>query len=245
MKWRRRSEFATAAESNSRFRSQVTAVKSGLILVIDEDTRSRQCLRSILTANGYEVQEADSPKHGRECLSRACADLVILEANLTASTGRARAWRKFAAKSQVALIAIGKRNSEQEEVAALEAGVDDYIRKPFSTPRLLARIAAVLRRRIHKSTGKKEKVVVQLEDRQIDLGTHCISSNGRQIRLTPIDAGKPRNGALGSRRSAGAMRLMRGPAADRLFASLEIALPRLPLWPGLWAWTFADPAQHS
>jgi two-component system KDP operon response regulator KdpE len=163
----------------------VTAVKSGLILVIDEDTRSRQCLRSILTANGYEVQEADSPEHGRECLSRACADLVILEANLTANTGRARAWRKFAAKSQVALIAVGKRNSEQEEVAALEAGVDDYIRKPFSTPRLLARIAAVLRRRIHKSAGKKEKVVVQLEDRQIDLGTHCISSNGRQIRLTP------------------------------------------------------------
>jgi two-component system KDP operon response regulator KdpE len=162
----------------------VTAVKSGLILIIDEDSWSRQCLRSILTAGGYEVQDADSLEHGRECLSRACADLVILEASLAANTGKARAWRKFAAKSQVALIAVGKRNSEQEEISALESGVDDYIGTPFSAPRLLARVAAVLRR-IPKSAGKKEQVVVQLEDRQIDLGSHHISSNGRQIRLTP------------------------------------------------------------
>ena len=159
-------------------------MKSGRILVVDEDTQSRQCLRSILTASGYEVQEAHNPEHARECLSRAGADLVILEANLAANTIRTRAWRNIAPKSQVALIAVGTRNSEQEEVAALEAGVDDYIRKPFSAPHLLARIAAVLRR-IPKSVGKKEKVVVQLEDCQIDLGTRRVSSNGRQIRLTP------------------------------------------------------------
>ena len=153
-------------------------MKSGLILVIDEDTRSRQCLRAMLTAGGYEVQEADSPEHGQECLRRTSADLVILEADFTT------AWRKLAVKSQAALIAVGRRNSEQEEVAALEAGVDDYIRKPFSAPRLLARIAAVLRR-TPKSTGRKEKVLVQLEDRLIDLGTRRISANGCQIRLTP------------------------------------------------------------
>ena len=159
-------------------------MKSGRILVIDEDVRSRRGLRSILTASGYRVQEADSPEHGQECLSRAGADLVILEANLAAKTVRTKAWRKIAPKSQVALIAFGTRNSEQEEIAALDAGVDDYLRRPFSAPRLLARIAAVLRRR-PKSAGNKEKVVVQLDDRQVDLGTHCISSSGRQIRLTP------------------------------------------------------------
>ncbi len=159
-------------------------MKSGLILVVDEDTRSRQYLRSILTASGYDVQEAQSPDDARECLSQARADLVILEANVAANTVGTKAWRNIAVKSHVALIAVGTRNSEREEVAALEAGVDDYIRKPFSAPRLLARIAAVLRR-FPKSTIKKEKVVIQLEDRQIDLGTHRISSNGRQIRLTP------------------------------------------------------------
>ena len=159
-------------------------MKSGRILVIDEDTRSRQSLRSILTASGYRVQEADNPEHGRECLSRAGADLVILEANLAAKTVRTKAWRKIAPQSHVALIAFGTRNSEQEEIAALDAGVDDYLRKPFSAPRLLARIAAVLRRR-PKSAGNTEKIMVQLEDRQIDLGTHRITSNGRQTRLTP------------------------------------------------------------
>ncbi|MBZ5636635.1 MAG: response regulator transcription factor [Acidobacteriia bacterium] len=159
-------------------------MKSGRILVVDADTHSRQCLRSILTASGYEVQEADSPDHGLKCLSRGGADLVILEANLAAKTVRTRAWRKIAPKTQVALIAFGTRNSEQEEIAALDAGVDDYLKKPFSAARLLARIAAVLRR-IPKSTGTTEKAVVQLEDRQIDLGTRRISSNGCQIRLTP------------------------------------------------------------
>lgn len=159
-------------------------MKSGLILVIDEDYRSRQCLRTILTAGGYEVQDAESAEQGRELLNRACADLVILEASLAANTGGAKAWRKISTKSRVALIAVGTCNSEQEEISALEAGVDDYIGTPFSAPRLLARVAAVLRR-TPKSPGKKEQVVVQLEDRQIDLGSHHISSNGRQIRLTP------------------------------------------------------------
>jgi two-component system KDP operon response regulator KdpE len=137
----------------------------------------------MLAAGGYEVQEAASAEHAEELLSRACADLVILDAKLTPAA-KSRACQRIRAKSDIALIVIGERGSEQGEVAALDAGADDYLGKPLSAPRLLARIGAVLRR-VANSTRKSQAPVVHLEDCEIDLTARRIRSRGRQIRLTP------------------------------------------------------------
>jgi two-component system KDP operon response regulator KdpE len=160
-------------------------VHSEHILVVDEDSRSRQLLRSILAAGGYEVEEARDADHAQECLHRTAAEIVIVDAASTA-LDELNAWRKASATPNLALIAIGTRSSEQEEVDALEAGADDYIKRPLSAPRLLARIGAVLRR-VVKSAPKTEPAVVHLENCEIDLKARRINSRGRQIRLTPTE----------------------------------------------------------
>ena len=159
-------------------------MKPARILLVDEDDRLRYSLRSMLVEGGYEVEEARTPEHAQECLNKTCADVVMLDAKLTTS-GDSRAWRKIRAKPDIALIAIATRDSEQEEVAALNAGVDDYIHKPFSAPRLLARLGAILRRAGKSSIDRRKPPVVRLENCEIDLRARRVYSRGRQIRLTP------------------------------------------------------------
>jgi len=101
--------------------------------------------------------------------------------------GGLEACRAIRSGSEVSIIMLTVRDSEQDKVAALDAGADDYITKPFSTPELLARIRAALRRMPSSAEGGSQSV--HLDDIEINLATRRVISSGREIRLTPKEFG--------------------------------------------------------
>jgi len=153
------------------------------ILIVDDEPQSRRALRSILAALRYEVHVARSAEQALQCLQCNRIDLIILASNLSGS-GRIKTCTEVRSISEAALIILAKLDSEEEKIAALDAGADDYITKPYSTPELLARIRVVLRR-LPRSAIIWEQDPVRLDGRQISLATRRVISQSRQIRLTP------------------------------------------------------------
>src|SRR5579871_5987366 len=102
-------------------------------------------MRSTLSAHGYQVNDARSGEEGLQALRDSNYDLVLLDMNMPGMGGM-EACRLIRPASEIAIIMLTVNNSERHKVDALDAGADDYITKPFSTPELLARIRATLRR---------------------------------------------------------------------------------------------------
>ncbi len=120
-------------------------MSAGRILVVDDEPQIRRIMRMTLTTAGYEVEDA---KTGEEALGKARdyrPDLVLLDINMPGMGGLA-ACRALRADPNVAIVMLTVHNTEAAKVEALDAGADDFVSKPFSTPELLARIRAVLRR---------------------------------------------------------------------------------------------------
>lgn len=120
-------------------------MSGGRILVIDDDPQIRRVMRSTLTAHGYQVNDARSGEEGLQVLRNSSCDLVLLDMNMPGMGGM-ETCRLIRASSETAIIMLTVNNTERQKVDALDAGADDYITKPFSTPELLARIRASLRR---------------------------------------------------------------------------------------------------
>ncbi len=120
-------------------------LSAGRILVVDDEPQIRRTMRTTLTGAGYEVDDA---KTGEEALGKLRdfrPDLVLLDMNMPGMGGLATC-REIRADTGVAVIMLTVRNTEADKVASLDAGADDFVSKPFSTPELLARIRAALRR---------------------------------------------------------------------------------------------------
>jgi two-component system KDP operon response regulator KdpE len=157
-------------------------MSAGRILVVDDEPQIRRVLRATLTDQGYEVQDARSGDDALLAMRESRFDLVLLDMNMP-GLGGLETCRAIRASSEVAIIMLTVHNLEKEKVAALDAGADDYVTKPFSTPELLARVRAALRRVPASPEGGPESV--HLEDLEINLATRRVISKGREIRLTP------------------------------------------------------------
>ena len=157
-------------------------MSAGRILVVDDEPQIRRVLRTTLTARGYEVHGARTGEDALESLRDSRFDLVLLDMNMPGMGGM-ETCREIRANSEVAIIMLTVRDSEHDKVAALDAGADDYITKPFGTPELLARIRAALRRLPTSAEGGPESY--RLEEIEINLATRRVISKGREIRLTP------------------------------------------------------------
>ena len=120
-------------------------MSAGKILVVDDDPQIRRVMRSTLSTHGYEIDDARSGEDGLQELRNSSYDLVLLDMNMPGMGGM-EACRLIRSSSEVAIIMLTVNNTERQKVEALDAGADDYITKPFSTPELLARIRATLRR---------------------------------------------------------------------------------------------------
>ena len=119
-------------------------MSAGRILVVDDEPQIRRIMRVTLTGAGYEVDDA---KTGEEALVKVREfrpDLVLLDINMPGMGGLA-ACKAIRADANVAIIMLTVHNAESDKVEALDAGADDFVTKPFSTPELLARIRAALR----------------------------------------------------------------------------------------------------
>jgi two-component system KDP operon response regulator KdpE len=151
------------------------------ILVVDDEPQMRRALRASLYAHGHEVVEAASGEEALRKLDAQPCDFVLLDLNMPGVGGMA-ACRSIRAGFDVPIIVVSIRNSEQDKVAALQAGADDYVTKPIGVPELLARVEAVARR---KPAIREHKKVLVLDRVKIDFETYKVMAPDREEHLTP------------------------------------------------------------
>src|SRR6202023_4218340 len=115
------------------------------ILVVDDEAQIRRVLRATLSRNGYEVIEAKSGQEAIEMVVTERPELILLDVNMPGMSGL-EACNKIRMSFDGPIIMVTVRNAERDKIAALDAGADDYVVKPFLIGELLARIRAALRR---------------------------------------------------------------------------------------------------
>jgi len=156
-------------------------LSGGHIIVVDDQPKIRRFMRTTLVAEGYEVDEAKTGEEALESIRELRPDLVVLDMNMPGMGGLA-ACREIRRDSDVAIVMLTVRNSEEDKVAALDAGADDFVTKPFSTPELMARIRAALRR-VPSAQPSPNKV--RLGEIVIDFDERTVSREGVRTHLTP------------------------------------------------------------
>lgn len=157
-------------------------MSAGRILIVDDDPQLRRVLKMTLADEGYEVEDARTGEEAQEILRTSRYDLMLLDMNMP-GMGGFETCKAVRAVSDLAIIMLTVRNTEQDKVAALDAGADDFITKPFSMPELLARIRAALRRApLPPGSGPQRLVLGKTE---IDFQTRRVVTRGKEVRLTP------------------------------------------------------------
>ncbi len=152
------------------------------VLVVDDETSIRRYLRAALTAQNLTVYEAAD---GQEALNAVLAhrpDLIILDLGLPDIDGievtrRLREW------SQTPIIILSVREAEQDKIAALDAGADDYLTKPFGTGELMARMRVVMRRQINSTN----EPIFTTGGLTLDFSHRLVTVNEKEIQLTPTE----------------------------------------------------------
>jgi two-component system, OmpR family, KDP operon response regulator KdpE len=153
------------------------------ILVVDDDRALRRALQVNLRAHGYEVVLAEDGRSALAKASRELPDAVVLDLGLPDLDGTEvldglRGW------TEVPVVVLSARGSQDDKVLALDAGADDYVTKPFGMDELLARLRASLRRATHED----EAPVVETESFSIDLAAKEVrGADGEPVRLTPTE----------------------------------------------------------
>jgi two-component system, OmpR family, KDP operon response regulator KdpE len=154
----------------------------GRVLVIDDDPQIRRAMKMTLSTHGYEVADARTGEEGLTELRSGAYDLVLLDMNMP-GMGGIETCRLVRSSSEVAIIMLTVNNTEKDKVEALDAGADDYVTKPFSTPELLARIRAALRRLPHPDRAELQPLKAQ--GVEIDLSSRQVTVGGRSASLSP------------------------------------------------------------
>jgi two-component system phosphate regulon response regulator PhoB len=155
------------------------------ILVVDDDPAIREMLQPALRGAGFTVREAGSATEARRSIEADPPDLILLDWMLPGQSGYEFARALFMDTSQPAIpvIMLTARGQVEDKVAALEAGADDYVSKPFSISELLARIHAVLRR----TTPDTDEEVHGFGELQLDPTSHRVSIRGVALELAPME----------------------------------------------------------
>jgi two-component system KDP operon response regulator KdpE len=150
------------------------------ILVVDDEPQIRRVMRSTLSIHGYVIIEASNGEDAIESVRKHRPDLVLLDVNMP-GIGGLEACREIRRASDAPIIMLTVRNAERDKVAALDAGADDYVVKPFGIEELLARIRAALRR---YSPGDTIPPFAS-KDVTIDFESRELTVRGRAVHLTP------------------------------------------------------------
>jgi two-component system KDP operon response regulator KdpE len=153
-----------------------------VVLVIDDEVQIRRLLRVTLEANGYRVLDAATGSDGIVEAAQRKPDAVVLDLGLPDLDGltvlkRLREW------SRVPVLVLTVRDADDEKVAALDSGADDYVTKPFSTAELLARLRVALRH----AQPQPENAVFRSGDLEVDLSSRRIAVRGKEVKLTPTE----------------------------------------------------------
>ncbi|MBW5446295.1 response regulator [Cohnella sp. CFH 77786] len=152
------------------------------ILIVDDEPQIRKLLKVTLHAHRYEILEAGSGEEGVLQASTMHPDLILLDLGLPDIPGmdvlgRVREW------SGVPIIVLTAKDREEDKIAALDGGADDYVTKPFGMGELVARIRVALR---HVAKSENEPVL-QFGELMIDLAGRAVTLNGERVKLTPTE----------------------------------------------------------
>jgi two-component system, OmpR family, KDP operon response regulator KdpE len=153
------------------------------VLIVDDEPQIARALRVALSSRGYEVQTAGNGETALDLVASAPPDVVLLDLGLPGIDGvevvrRLRGW------SRVPIIVVSVREAQSDKVAALDAGADDYLTKPFGMDELLARIRAALRRAGPDGPGD---AVARFGDIEVDLTKRLVRRGGESVHLTPTE----------------------------------------------------------
>jgi two-component system, OmpR family, KDP operon response regulator KdpE len=151
------------------------------ILVVDDEPQITRILRRSLAAHDFEVRTADDGETAMEAFKEFHPDLVITDLQMP-EMGGLELCRTIRAISQVPIIVLSVKGEEATKVAALDAGADDYVSKPFGMDELLARVRAALRR---APADQGEGMRIELGDFLMDLETYSVTVRGNPVHLTP------------------------------------------------------------
>ena len=152
------------------------------ILIVDDEQSVRRFLTTTLTSQGYKIEEAVT---GQEALIKATSmqpDLIILDLGLPDIDG-IEVTRQMRQQTRIPIIILSVRGSEADKIAALDAGADDYLTKPFSAGELLARIRVAWR---HTSQADEDSIFNNGQ-LSVDLGKRTVQVSGESIQLTPTE----------------------------------------------------------
>lgn len=152
------------------------------VLVVDDEPAIRRFLKTVLAAHGYVVFEA---QNGQEALSQVVAqrpDVVVLDLGLPDIDG-VEVTRLLREWTPLPIVILSVRDREEDKIAALDAGADDYLTKPFGSGELMARLRAALRRGAQSSVGP----IFSADDLKVDLAKRVVTLAGDEIQLTPTE----------------------------------------------------------
>jgi two-component system, OmpR family, KDP operon response regulator KdpE len=156
-----------------------------LVLLVEDEPQMRRFLRALLDSHGYRAVEAET---ARDAIAQATAhapELVLLDLGLPDGDGidvtrRLREW------SRAPIIVISARGREDDKIAALDAGADDYLTKPFGAGELLARLRVALRHSTQSASGASNPVL-DMGDVRVDLARRQVTRGGEEVHLTPLE----------------------------------------------------------
>jgi two-component system, OmpR family, KDP operon response regulator KdpE len=154
-------------------------MSEALVLVVDDEPQILRALQTNLRGAGYEVVTAASAQEALGAAAMRPPDAVILDLVLPDGSGTDVA-RELRARSEAPILVLSVIGDEAEKVAALDAGADDYVEKPFGIDELLARLRALLRR-----AGPSTEPVLEIGGLLIDLDKRLVTLDGRRVQLTP------------------------------------------------------------
>lgn len=153
------------------------------VLVVDDEPQILRALRAILVSRGFEVMEAASRAEAMDALLAHTPDLIVLDLSLPDADG-IDLCAEFRTWLTVPILVLSVRSDESDKIAALEAGADDYVTKPFLAGELVARVHALLRRTAAETTPTLQLVQGDLT---VDLAHHQVLVKDQSVALTPIE----------------------------------------------------------
>ena len=169
-------------------------MSSPVAVVIEDEPQIRRFVRAALEAEGWQVFEADTKQRGLTEAGTRKPDLLVLDLGLPDGDGLdlirdVRSW------SSVPIVVLSARSDEADKIAALDAGADDYLSKPFGVGELLARVRANLRRQraispdgsVAGGTGVGDDATFRFGDVEVDRVARLVRRKGAEVHLTPIE----------------------------------------------------------
>lgn len=155
------------------------------LMIVDDEPQILRALRPGLVAAGYGVDSASTGNEALQAIAARAFDIIIIDLGLPDMDGKelitkVRAW------SSTPILVLSARDAEEEKVAALDLGANDFVNKPFSIQELMARLRAILRSRGADRASPKEQV--QVGHLAIDFDSRIVRSDGGDVRLSPREA---------------------------------------------------------